>query len=165
MARSPIIGVMGPGEQATSVEQQLAYELGQAIAIAGWVLLTGGRNQGVMDAASRGAKSQGGLTIGILPQSDRGGLSAAVDIPILTGMGNARNVINVLTSDGVIACGMGAGTASELALAIKVKRPVILLQVPPTAQAFFQSLAPDRVWVADHVPMAIALVQQVLQLM
>ncbi len=62
-----IIGVMGPGEQATATDLQNAYELGKLIAQQGWVLLTGGRNVGVMDAANQGAKSANGLTVGILP--------------------------------------------------------------------------------------------------
>src|SRR4028119_1144630 len=112
-----IIGVMGPGEQATATDLQNAYELGKLIAQQGWVLLTGGRNVGVMDAANTGAKAANGLTVGILPTADPSGISKAIDIPIFTDMGNARNNINVLSSDVVIACGMGAGTASEVALA------------------------------------------------
>ncbi|UBF27921.1 TIGR00725 family protein [Kovacikia minuta CCNUW1] len=160
--RKPIIGVMGPGDRATSEELRVAYQLGQAIARAGWVLLTGGRNQGVMDAASRGAKSAGGLTVGILPGHDRQGISAAIDIPILTDMGSARNNINVLSSDVVIACGMGAGTASEVALALKANKSVILLHSSGESQAFFQTLAGKQVLVAAEVEAAIALVNQLL---
>ncbi|MEB3343515.1 MAG: hypothetical protein VKJ25_22540, partial [Okeania sp.] len=85
-----IIGVMGPGSGATSVDLKNAYKLGQLIAQESWVLLTGGRNMGVMDAASRGAKSVNGLTIGILPGNNVDGISEAVDIPIVTDMGNSR---------------------------------------------------------------------------
>ncbi len=66
-----MIAVVGPGEGATPEDCQVAYELGQRTAQEGWVLLTGGRNAGVMDAACRGAHSSGGLTVGILPTSDR----------------------------------------------------------------------------------------------
>lgn len=159
----PIIGVMGPGEQSTLVDQQLADQLGERIAQSGWVLLTGGRNCGVMEAANRGAKRAQGLTVGILPSCDRRSLSAAVDIPILTDLGNARNAINVLSSDVVIACGMGAGTASEVALALKAAKPVILLNVTPIGQAFFQSLTQERVIVADTVEETIAWVNQLLR--
>lgn len=158
----PIIGVMGPGEGATNQEMQAAYQLGRLIAEAGWILLTGGRNSGVMDAASRGAKSAGGLTVGILPSSDRRDLSEAVDIPILTGMGSARNPINVLSSQVVIACGMGAGTASEVALALKAGKPVILLSPSAESQAFFQSLGKGRVYGAEEVAAAIALTHRIL---
>lgn len=137
-----VVGVMGPGEQATMAEQDCAYGLGQVIAAQGWVLLTGGRAAGVMDAACRGAQAGGGLTVGVVPRSDRHGLSPAVDIAIVTGMGHGRNAINVLSSDLVIACGMGLGTASEVALALKAQKPVILLQVDACSQAFFRNLAP-----------------------
>jgi hypothetical protein len=158
--RQPIIGVMGPGERATPETLQLAYELGQRIADAGWILLTGGRQVGVMDAASRGAKSRGGLTIGILPSSDRRQLSEAIDIPILTGMGNARNVINVLTSDVIIACGMGLGTAAEVALALKTEKFVVLLSGMEIEQEFFSRLTEQYLGIAEDVNQAIALVHQ-----
>ncbi len=157
-----MIGVMGLGNQATSEDLQVAYKLGRNIAQSGWVLLTGGRNQGVMDAASRGAKSADGLTVGILPTDDRTHMSAAIDIPIITDMGSARNNINVLSSDVVIACGMGTGTASEVSLALKANKPVILLNVSEESRAFFQGLASQQVFVATNVEGAIALVKQQL---
>jgi len=124
-----LIGVMGPGESATALDLQLAYQLGELIAQAGWVLLTGGRNVGVMDAASRGAKAANGLTVGILPDADSSQISSAIDIAIATDLGSARNNLNVLSSAVIIACGMGTGTASEVALALKAKKKVILLKV------------------------------------
>ena len=75
-----------------------------------------------MDEVSKGAKDAGGLVVGVIPTSDRSGCSDAVDIAIVTGMGNARNNINVLSSDVVVACGMGPGTASEVALALKSQK-------------------------------------------
>lgn len=157
-----IIGVMGPGESATQLDLSHAYELGQAIATQGWVLLTGGRNVGVMDAACRGAKSGGGLTIGILPTNHSNGISAAVDIPILTDLGNARNNINVLSSQVVIACGMGAGTASEVALTLKAHKPVILLNSTEVSHTFFKQLSPTLVFDAINVTIAIQLTRQLL---
>ncbi len=126
MPRSPIIGVMGGGT-ASPDDLENAYQLGGLIAQNGWVLLNGGRSAGIMEASAKGAKSQGGLTVGILPGESRRGTSAYIDIPVLTGMGNARNCINVLSSDVVVACPGNAGTLSEIALALKVRRPVILL--------------------------------------
>ncbi len=158
--RQPIIGVMGPGEQATVEHVQQAYHLGQCIATAGWIVLTGGRNVGVMDAASRGAKSAGGVTVGILPTCDRTILSEAVDIPIFTDMGHARNVINVLSSDVVVACGMGLGTASEVALALKTGKFVILLGATELENAFFKEFSCSRLKLADSVPSAIAQLHQ-----
>lgn len=155
-----IIGVMGPGEQATAADVRMAYELGQGIAVAGWVLLTGGRPVGVMDAASRGAKSVGGLTIGILPSNCREDAADAIDLAIVTGMGNGRNIINVLSSSVVISCGLGAGTASEIALAIKMSKPVVLLNCSDRDRQFWQHLAHYPLGIADNVEAAIALVRQ-----
>jgi len=115
------------GGTASSHDLENAYQLGGLIAQNGWVLLNGGRRAGIMEASAKGAKSLGGLTVGILPGESRRGTSAFIDIPVLTGMGNARNCINVLSSDVVVACPGGAGTLSEIALALKSRRPVILL--------------------------------------
>jgi uncharacterized protein (TIGR00725 family) len=123
----PIIGVMGAGDNAAESAVRHAYTLGQLIAREGWILLNGGRNCGVMDASARGAKEAGGLTVGVLPDADTRRTSAYIDIPILTGLGSGRNNINVLSSDVVIACRGGAGTLSEIALALKAKKPVILV--------------------------------------
>lgn len=153
--RKIIIGVMGPGEKATATDLQNAYELGKLIAQQGWVLLTGGRNVGVMDAASRGAKSADGLTIGILPGNSIDGVSEAVDIPIVTDMGNARNNINVLSSEIIIACGTSAGTASEISLALKANKPVILLTDSKESQSFFTSLIAENVRIVNHSQQAI----------
>lgn len=90
-----------------------------------------------MDAVSRGARERGGTTIGILPTSDPSSASDGVEIAIFTGMGQARNNINVLSSAIVVACGMGAGTAAEVALAIKAQKPIILLGVETEALSFF----------------------------
>ncbi|BAY34196.1 CHP725-containing protein [Nostoc carneum NIES-2107] len=93
--RKIIVGVMGPGEKAKARDLQNAYQLGSLIAQEKWILLTGGRNAGVMDAANKGAKSANGLTLGILPRNEQDSISDEVDIAIFTDMGNARNNINV----------------------------------------------------------------------
>ncbi|AOY82937.1 TIGR00725 family protein [Moorena producens JHB] len=160
--RKIVVGVMGPGDNATATDINRAYRLGQLIADNGWVLLTGGRNVGVMDAASRGAKMLGGLTIGILPTNDTRAMSDAVDIAIVTDMGNARNTINVLSSDVVIACGMGIGTASEIALALKSWKKVVLLSDHPESQQFFCSLSQENVFLATSPDAAIELVKTIL---
>jgi uncharacterized protein (TIGR00725 family) len=126
MPRNLIIGVMGGG-QADAQSLQSAYRLGRLIARQGWVLLNGGRNCGIMDASARGAQEAGGLTIGILPDANTEQASAYIRIPICTGMGSARNVINILSSDIVVACQGGAGTLSEIALAVKHAKQVITL--------------------------------------
>ncbi len=157
-----LIGVMGKGDKATATDCQNAHELGKLIAQQGWVLLTGGRNVGVMDAASLGAKAANGLTVGILPENDTSAISQAVDIAIITGMGNARNNINVLSSDVIIACGMGAGTASEIALALKANKKVILLNSDEQSKSFFQHLASENVYTTNNPSEAIKIVQKIL---
>lgn len=129
MATTPprvVVGVMGGG-QADEAGLAAAYRLGQLIAAQGWVLLNGGRRAGIMEASARGACEAGGLTIGILPDDDHRHRSPFIQVPILTGMGSARNYINALSSDVMVACAGGAGTVSEVALALKHGRPVILL--------------------------------------
>lgn len=159
-----MIGVMGPGSGASKTDQQNAYELGKLIAQEGWVLLTGGRNAGVMRAATEGAKAANGLTVGILPTADDRGISEAVDIAIITDMGNARNNINVLSSDVVVACGMGAGTASEVALALKGSKKVVLLTDNQESQLFFKGLSAENILVAKTPASAIEMVKKVLNL-
>jgi len=124
--RRAVVGVMGGGDADPGV-CRMARELGSLIAARGWVLLNGGRNTGVMAASARGAKEAGGTVIGVLPDRDASAASPDLDYAIVTGLGDARNVINVLSSDVVIACPGGAGTLSEVALALKSGKPVILL--------------------------------------
>jgi hypothetical protein len=159
-----IIGVMGPGELATPIDLDYAQELGRSIAEHNWVLLTGGRKVGVMNAASLGAKSAGGLTVGILPDRTTQEMSEAVDIAIITDLGNARNNINVLSAAVIVACGMGTGTASEIALALKQQKKVILLNADRTSQQFFSNLAPENIFIAENTQKAIAQIQQILAL-
>jgi uncharacterized protein (TIGR00725 family) len=115
-----------------------------------------------MDASSRGAKAANGLVVGILPDESDRKRSEAVDIAIITDMGSARNNINVLSSDVVIACGMGVGTASEVALALKANKPVILLTNHQESQRFFKSLSNDTISLADSPEAAIQLVKEAL---
>lgn len=135
--------MIGAGEPSAEA-LQAAYRLGELLARAGWVVLTGGRPAGVMEAACAGAKSvPGSLTIGILPTGPAGPVSAYVDLAVFTGLGEARNAINVLSSDVVVACGVeGPGTASEVALALRAERPTVLLAPAPAASAFFRTIAP-----------------------
>lgn len=160
--RKIIVGVMGPGAGATAADLQNAYELGKLIAQMGWVLLTGGRNVGVMEGASLGAKAVNGLTIGILPTDDTNAISEAVDIAIVTDMGDARNNINVLSSDVVIACGMSAGTASEVALALKSNKKVILLNDNEESKVFFKKMSAENIYVVASAGEAIATAKNIL---
>jgi uncharacterized protein (TIGR00725 family) len=133
---------MGASEPQSST-LHAARQLGRLAAEAGWAVLTGGRPEGVMEAACVGAKSvPGSLTIGILPTGPDGPVSAHVDVAVFTGMGEARNVINVLSSDVLVACGVeGPGTASEVALALRLARPTVLLAAAPAASPFFRTIA------------------------
>ena len=155
MSERVIAGVMGPGEEASVEEVRIAFELGGAIARQGWTLLTGGRNAGVMDAASRGAGKEGGTVIGILPGVDRSSMSGSVDIPIVTGLHEARNSINVLSSHLLFFVGMSAGTASELSLAIKYRKPCILVAQKEEMVRAFLSLSAHALETADTPAAAI----------
>lgn len=122
--RMQVLGVLGGGV-ASPEEEALAERVGATAARCGWVVLTGG-GRGVMAAASRGAVEAGGLTLAILPTAfPTGGYpNHWVHLPVFTGVGNARNNFNVLSSTLCVAIGGGAGTLSEIALALKSSIPV-----------------------------------------
>jgi len=106
---------------------ELAREVGRLIARKGCSLVCGGLS-GVMEACCRGAREEGGMTIGILPGTSREDANPYVDVPIVTGLGHARNLIIVQTAHAVIALPGGPGTLSEIALALKVGTPVVALE-------------------------------------
>ncbi len=117
------IGVIG--ESVTNERRyELARAVGREIARRGAVLVGGGLG-GVMEASCRGAKEAGGTTVGILPGASRHEANPWVDIPIVTGMGHARNVIVVRSSDAIVAVGGSWGTLSEIAFALKMGVPVV----------------------------------------
>lgn len=130
------IAVIGPGIASESISR-LAGEVGAVVAAAGAILVTGGLG-GVMEAASRGARQAGGMTVGIVPGTSREGANPYLDVCIPTAMGEGRNALVVRAADGVIALGGGEGTLSELALAVKMNRPVVGLN---TWQARYDGLA------------------------
>jgi len=120
----PVLAVLGAAD-ATAAEEQVAEAVGALAATCGWVVLTGG-GPGVMAAASRGALAAGGLTLGILPteRAAAGYPNPWVRLAVFTGAGSARNAFNVLSATLCVAIGGGAGTLSEIALALKAGVPV-----------------------------------------
>ena len=123
-APGPWVAVCGAGDNAGDEDLAVAEEAGAALADAGAVLVCGGLG-GVMEAACRGARSRGGLTVGLLPGSDREEANGWVQLAIPTGLGEARAALVVRAADVVIAIGGGWGTLSEIALALKGATPVI----------------------------------------
>jgi uncharacterized protein (TIGR00725 family) len=120
-----VIGVIGAGS-CNDRTAEIAREVGRRIAEAGCVLICGGLG-GVMEAACRGASDGGGLTIGILPGDAADAANPYVRIPIVTGLGAARNVIIVRSSSVLIAIAGGPGTLSEIAFALQFGVPVVSL--------------------------------------
>ncbi|NPV13560.1 TIGR00725 family protein [candidate division WOR-3 bacterium] len=120
------VGVIGAGECDDSLGQ-MAKEVGQGIARMGAILICGGLG-GVMAAACEGARQEGGLTVGILPGTRRGEANQFVDIEIVTGILEARNLIIIRTADVLVAIGGSYGTLSEIGFALKMNKPVIGLK-------------------------------------
>lgn len=121
-----IIGVIG-SSRAEPELLRLAEEVGAEIARNGAAVVCGGLT-GVMEAVCRGARSAGGLTIGIIPSDDRRDANPYVQIPIVTGMGMGRNIMLVKTADVLIAVGGEFGTLSEIAQALNIGKTVIRLR-------------------------------------
>ena len=123
MAVGTYVAVVGPGD--ASAEQIAAAEaVGQGLAEHGATVVCGGLG-GVMAAACRGAAAAGGMTVGILPGSDRAAANHWVSVAIATGLGELRNGLIVRAADAVVAVGGAYGTLSELALALKTGVPIV----------------------------------------
>jgi uncharacterized protein (TIGR00725 family) len=118
-----IIAVIGDSS-CSPEETKLAESVGELLAQQGATIVCGGLG-GVMEAACRGAKSKGGLTVGILPGQDPSTANPWVDVPVVTGIGEARNIVVVKSAQAVIAIGGRYGTLSEIAYALKNNTPVI----------------------------------------
>lgn len=117
------IGVIG-GATCSAEIYEIAREVGGEIARNGFSLVCGGLS-GVMEAACRGAREAGGITIGILPTTNKRDANPYVDLVIPTGLGHARNVLVVHASDGLVAVDGETGTLSEIAIALKVGKPIV----------------------------------------
>lgn len=154
-----VVGVMGAascGEETAA----LAERVGSLLADRGAVVLCGGRG-GVMEAAARGARSRGGLVVGVLPgrDADDSPPNPSVDVAIFTGMGDGRNWVNACSSDAIVAIAGGWGTLSEIALARKIGRPVVLLRSWPLAALDGEAELP----VASTAEQAVEMVWELLR--
>jgi uncharacterized protein (TIGR00725 family) len=139
------IAVAGGGT-CSPHEARSAEEIGTLLARAGAVLVCGGLS-GVMEAACRGARREGGLTVGLLPGSDRAAANRHVAVAIATGLGELRNGLVVRSSDALIALGGEFGTLSEIAFALKLGRRVVGLttwELPRAPDAILRAATPDE---------------------
>jgi uncharacterized protein (TIGR00725 family) len=117
------IAVIG-GSQCSAKETRDAEEVGRELARRGAILLCGGLC-GVMEAACKGAQAEGGITIGILPGDNRQAANPYVQIPIVTGMGYARNAVIVKSAQAIIAIDGSYGTLSEIGHALQSGIPIV----------------------------------------
>lgn len=150
------ISVIGGG-RCGAEEYALAEEVGRLVAREGATLVCGGL-AGVMEAAARGAKEAGGTTIGILPGHDRIPANPYLDHVLTTGIGHARNLAVVSSGDAVIAVGGEYGTLSEIGLAAKIGRPVVIL----SGWRLQKDEGTEGIWYAASPPEAMALVRDAL---
>jgi hypothetical protein len=123
MGKKILISVIG-GRKVEKALLKEAEGVGRLLAKRDAILICGGLG-GVMEAVSRGMRSEGGLTVGILPQDRRNEANAFIDVPIATGLGIGRNVIIARAADAVIAVGGEYGTLSEIAFALQMGKPVV----------------------------------------
>ena len=115
--------MVGP-DAADGSELEQARAVGEGLGRVGAVLVCGGLG-GVMEAACRGAREAGGLTVGLLPGHDRSAANKWVAVALPSGMGELRNGLVVRAADALIAVGGAYGTLSEIALGLKLGRPVV----------------------------------------
>lgn len=133
MVKKRQILVIGNNDNGcTKRHEEIAYDVGAAIAGSNSVLITGGLG-GVMRAASHGACNAGGLTVGIIPQDDADMANEFCDIVIPTGMGFTRDYLNALSADGVIIVGGGSGTLSETCASYMSKKPIVAIRNIPSS--------------------------------
>lgn len=168
MTRRKIVAVIGDGD-ASSDSVALAEAVGRGLVDAGYRIVSGGLG-GVMEAASRGARSskryREGDVIGIVPGNAKDSANAWVDIVVPSGLGIARNALVVRTADAVVAIGGGSGTLSEMAMAWQLEKPLIALEIGGwSAKLAGQSIdarRSDCVLAARDAEQAVALVNRAL---
>ena len=145
-----IIGVMGPGKkQASQKDIEDAYKIGKIVAGLDAVLLCGGMS-GVMEACAKGAQEAGGLTLGIGPTADKQDMNNYLDIPLLTGMHAGRNYMNVISSDVLVFVSVGSpGTLSELAFAIQVEKPSVVINGSEKLKEYIKEISGTQIIFVD----------------
>jgi uncharacterized protein (TIGR00725 family) len=143
------ISVIGSGAE----HERVAEEIGRLLAARGATVVTGGLGE-VMAAASRGAKSAGGTTIGIVPGETRERANEWLDHVVVTGIGHARNLAVVASGDAVIAVGGRYGTLAEIGFALTLGRPVVVLEPGWDVEGAARAAGP-----AEAVELALELVQ------
>ena len=151
--KKALIGVIGAGKCSKKIFT-LAEEVGKEIARAGAILVCGGLG-GVMEGASKGAKEAKGITVGVLPGESKEDANPYVDIPIVTGMGDARNLVVILSSDVVIALPGKYGTLSELGFAVKLEKPIVGISTWDISEKIIKTKNPE-----DAVKTALDLVEK-----
>lgn len=125
------IGLIGDSKIRSKVQYEISYEIGKEIAQSEAILICGGRG-GVMEAACKGIYDTGGISVGILPKDESDlEVNVYLTIRIPTLLNLARNAIVPLASDGVIACGGGAGTLSEITFAWIYQKPIVCINSIP----------------------------------
>lgn len=135
--RKTIIGVIGAG-QVSAAGYAMAREVGRRIGESGAVLVCGGLS-GVMEAACRGSSEVGGETLGLLPGGDAATANPYVTLAVPTNMGHARNVIIAHTAQALIAIEGEYGTLSEIAVALKLGKPVVALDSWPGIEGVIEA--------------------------
>jgi uncharacterized protein (TIGR00725 family) len=143
MDNAKYVGVIGGGECSDST-YQIAQKLGFEIGKKGWILVCGGLG-GVMEAAAKGCAEAGGMTLGILPGSNRNSANPYIRIALPTGLGEGRNLLVVRTSDVLVSIAGGYGTLSEIGLALKAEKLVIGLETWEHIQGIQYVSHPNKV--------------------
>ncbi|MCM8767511.1 MAG: TIGR00725 family protein [Candidatus Omnitrophica bacterium] len=123
-----IIAICGSNQGDKNLTKEvlkIAERVGNLIAEKDGILICGGLG-GIMEAAAKGAKEKGGITVGILPY-DKSKANKYIDIPLGTNLGFYRNYIIVNSADAIIGiCGRW-GTLNEISIALALGKPVILI--------------------------------------
>jgi uncharacterized protein (TIGR00725 family) len=133
------VSVIGSGAE----NEEPAEAVGRLLAEAGATVVTGGLGE-VMAAASRGAKSAGGTTLGIVPGESRETANEWLDHVVVTGIGHARNLAVVASGDAVIAVGGRYGTLAEIGFALTLGRPVVILEPGWAVDGALQAQTPEE---------------------